>query len=130
MSDGRHRAHLPRRPLDSGATPAETHKDYNERGLGVCIVGQFRKSPPNGRPAPQASAARGNGLKARVQDFPTAASWDTKDIRASSTECPGKRSPMAKLAARAGMILSLDYDGIPLESVAHLGAHCDAARFQ
>jgi hypothetical protein len=57
-------------------------------------------------------------LKAEYK-IPTASVVGHKDIRASSTECPGKFFPMSEVAAgEPGMILGLDSDGIPLEGVA------------
>ena len=100
-----------------GAHAGSTNKDYNERGIGICLVGNFEKSPP--------TAAQRRSVKLLVATLkaeykiPTASVVGHKDIRASSTECPGKFFPMAEVAAgEPGMILGLDSDGIPLEGVA------------
>ena len=100
-----------------GAHAGSTNKDYNERGIGICLVGNFEKSPP--------TAAQRRSVKLLVATLkaeykiPTASVVGHKDIRASSTECPGKFFPMAEVAAgEPGMILGLDSDGIPLERVA------------
>src|SRR5438309_1085184 len=79
------------------AHAGSTNKDYNERGIGVCLVGNFEKSPP--------TAAQRRSVKLLVATLkaeykiPTASVVGHKDIRASSTECPGKFFPMAEVAA-------------------------------
>jgi hypothetical protein len=100
-----------------GAHAGSTNKDYNERGIGICLVGNFEKSPP--------TAAQRRSVKLLVATLkseykiPMTSVVGHKDIRASSTECPGKFFPMAEVAAgEPGIILGLDSDGIPLEHVA------------
>jgi hypothetical protein len=100
-----------------GAHAGSTNKDYNERGIGVCLVGNFEKSPP--------TAAQRKSVKLLVATLkaeykiPPAGVVGHKDIRASSTECPGKLFPMAEVAAsEPGIFLGLDSDGVPLEYVA------------
>jgi hypothetical protein len=100
-----------------GAHAGSTNKDYNERGIGVCLVGNFEKSPP--------TAAQRRSIKLLVATLkgeykiPAASVVGHKDIRASSTECPGKLFPMAEVAAgEPGMFLGLDSDGLSLERVA------------
>ena len=79
-----------------GAHAGSSNKDYNERGIGVCLVGNFEKSPP--------TAAQRKSVKLLVQTLrgeykiPSASVVGHKDIRASSTECPGKLFPMAEVA--------------------------------
>lgn len=100
-----------------GAHAGSTNKDYNERGIGVCLVGNFEKSPP--------TAAQRKSVKLLVATLkaeykiPSSDVVGHKDIRASSTECPGKFFPMAEVAAsEPGRLLSLDSQGVPLEPVA------------
>ena len=51
--------------------------------------------------------------------IPAAESRYHKDIRAASTECPGKLFPMAEVAAGDfEQILGLDSDGIPIVRIA------------
>ena len=100
-----------------GAHAGSANKDYNERGIGICLVGNFEKSPP--------TAAQKKSVKLLVQTLrneyhiPVANIVGHKDIRASATECPGKFFPMAEVAAGdPGVILGLDSDGVPLERIA------------
>jgi len=79
-----------------GAHAGSTNKDYNERGIGICLVGDFDKTPP--------TAAQRKSVKLLVQTMraeyhiPAANVVGHKDIRASATECPGKLFPMAEVA--------------------------------
>ncbi len=98
-------------------TPGMANKDYNERGIGICLVGNFENSPP--------TAAQKKSVKLLVQTLrneykiPVVNVVGHKDIRASATECPGKFFPMAEVAAGdTGVILGLDSDGVPLERIA------------
>jgi N-acetylmuramoyl-L-alanine amidase len=100
-----------------GAHAGSTNKDYNERGIGVCLVGNFENSPP--------TAAQRRSVKLLVQTLKTeyhiaaANIVGHKDIRASATECPGKLFPMAEIAADEPTILfGLNSEGVPVERVA------------
>jgi hypothetical protein len=79
-----------------GAHAGSQDKDYNERGIGVCLIGNFENTPP--------SAAQRRSMKQLVQTLrleygiPTVNVVGHKDIRASSTECPGKLFPMHEIA--------------------------------
>ncbi|MGE5194258.1 MAG: peptidoglycan recognition family protein [Deltaproteobacteria bacterium] len=79
-----------------GAHAGSSNKDYNERGVGICLVGNFEKTPP--------TAAQRKSVKLLVQTLraeykvPAANVVGHKDIRASATECPGKFFPMAEIA--------------------------------
>lgn len=79
-----------------GAHAGSNDKDYNERGIGVCLIGNFENTPP--------TAAQRRSLKQLVQTLkleygiPTVNIVGHKDIRASSTECPGKLFPMHEFA--------------------------------
>jgi hypothetical protein len=79
-----------------GAHAGSTNKDYNERGIGICLVGNFEKTPP--------TAAQRKSVKLLVQTLrteyriPAASVVGHKDIRSSATECPGKLFPMAEVA--------------------------------
>jgi hypothetical protein len=100
-----------------GAHAGSSNKDYNERGIGVCLVGNFENSPP--------TPAQRRSMKLLVQTLKseyhiTAANVvGHKDIRASATECPGKLFPMADVAADGPTILfGLNAEGVPVERVA------------
>jgi hypothetical protein len=79
-----------------GAHAGSTNKDYNERGIGICLVGDFEKTPP--------TPAQRKSVKLLVQTLraeykvPATSVVGHKDIRASATACPGKLFPMAEVA--------------------------------
>lgn len=117
MTDGAIEPTFRWRTQIQGAHAGSANKDYNERGIGVCLVGNFEKSPP--------TAAQKKSVKLLVQTLrneyriPVANVVGHKDIRASATECPGKFFPMAEVAAGdSGLLLGLDSDGVPLERIA------------
>ncbi len=117
MTDGAIEPTFRWRTQIQGAHAGSANKDYNERGIGVCLVGNFEKTPP--------TAAQKRSVKLLVSTLrneyhiPVANVVGHKDIRASATECPGKFFPMAEVAAGdSGMILGLDSDGVPLERIA------------
>jgi hypothetical protein len=117
MTDGAIEPTFRWRTQIQGAHAGSANKDYNERGIGVCLVGNFEKSPP--------TAAQKRSVKLLVSTLrneykiPTVNVVGHKDIRASATECPGKFFPMAEVAAGdPGLILGLDDDGLPLEQIA------------
>jgi hypothetical protein len=100
-----------------GAHAGSSNKDYNERGIGVCLVGNFENSPP--------TAAQRRSVKLLVQTLkneyriPVDRVVGHKEIRASSTECPGKLFPMAEIAVDQPEILfGLNADGVPVEFAA------------
>ena len=100
-----------------GAHAGSTNKDYNERGIGICLVGNFENTPPT--PAQRKSVKLLVATLKAEYKIPPSGVVGHKDIRASSTECPGKLFPMAEVAAtEPGILLGVDSDGVPLEYVA------------
>lgn len=102
-----------------GAHAGSSNKDYNERGIGICLVGNFEKTPP--------TAAQRRSVKLLVQTLRSEYKISAgsvvghKDIRASATECPGKFFPMAEVAGNdSGMFLGLESTDSPLERVASI----------
>ena len=77
-----------------GAHAGAGNKEYNEHGIGVCLVGNFEDAPP--------SAAQKRAVKQLVQTLKAEYGISStnvvghKDIR--STECPGKLFPMTEVA--------------------------------
>jgi len=77
-----------------GAHAGGANKEYNQRGIGICLVGNFENAPP--------SAAQRRAVKLLVEtlkaEYHIASSQVVahKDIRA--TECPGKLFPMSEVA--------------------------------
>jgi N-acetyl-anhydromuramyl-L-alanine amidase AmpD len=100
-----------------GAHAGSSNKDYNERGVGICLVGNFEDAPP--------TAAQRRSVKLLVQTLkseyhiPSANIVGHKDIRSSATECPGKFFPMAEIAAdEPSHLFGLNSEGFPDERVA------------
>ncbi len=97
MSDGAIEPTFRWRTQIQGAHAGSTNKDYNERGIGICLVGNFEKTPP--------TVAQRRSVKLLVQTLraeykvPVASVVGHNDIRASATECPGRLFPMAEVAA-------------------------------
>ena len=117
MTDGAIEPTFRWRTQIQGAHAGSANKDYNERGIGICLVGNFEKTPP--------TAAQKRSVKLLVQTLrneyhiSVANVVGHKDIRASATECPGKFFPMAEVAAGdSGVLLGLDSDGVPQERIA------------
>lgn len=117
MTDGAIEPTFRWRTQIQGAHAGSANKDYNELGIGVCLVGNFEKSPP--------TPAQKRSVKLLVQTLrneyhiPATEVVGHKDIRAASTECPGRLFPMAEVAAGDfEQILGLDSEGIPIVRIA------------
>jgi N-acetyl-anhydromuramyl-L-alanine amidase AmpD len=117
MTDGAIESTFRWRTQIQGAHAGSANKDYNERGIGICLVGNFEKAPP--------TPAQKRSVKLLVQTLrneyriPASEVVGHKEIRAASTECPGKFFPMAEVAAgEFEQILGLDSDGIPIVDIA------------
>ena len=117
MADGAIEPTFRWRTQIQGAHAGSANKDYNERGIGICLVGNFEKSPP--------TAAQKRSVKLLVQTLrneyriPANEIVGHKDIRAASTECPGKLFPIVEVAAgEFEPILGLDSEGVPVVQVA------------
>jgi len=117
MADGAIEPTFRWRTQIQGAHAGSSDKDYNERGIGICLVGNFEKTPP--------TPAQKRSIKLLVQTLrneyriPVTEVVGHKDIRASSTECPGKFFPMAEVAAgEVEPFLGLDTEGVPLVRIA------------
>ncbi|MGQ0635101.1 MAG: peptidoglycan recognition protein family protein [Planctomycetaceae bacterium] len=100
-----------------GAHAGSQDKAYNELGIGVCLVGDFEKSPP--------TPAQRRAVKLLVQSLKSdyhissANVVGHKDIRASATECPGKFFNMADVAADVpALLFGFDQQGEPVERFA------------
>jgi len=117
MADGAIEPTFRWRTQIQGAHAGSPDKDYNEVGIGVCLVGNFENAPP--------TPAQRRSVKLLVQTLKSAyhiSSGDVvghKDIRGKPTECPGKYFPMAEVAADEPPVLfGLNTDGVPFEPVA------------
>lgn len=117
MTDGAIEPTFRWRTQIQGAHAGSANKDYNERGIGICLVGNFEKSPP--------TPAQKRSVKLLVQTLrneyriPAAEVVGHKDIRAASTECPGKFFPMAEVAfGEFEPVVGLDSEGLPIVRVA------------
>jgi len=92
-----------------GAHAGSANRDYNELGIGVCLVGNFENTPPTG--------AQMHAVKKLVQTLkteyriPNTNIVGHKEVRDGGTECPGKLFPLAEVAAAEGSIWSLGPNG-------------------
>lgn len=77
-----------------GAHAGAGNKDYNQHGVGVCLVGNFENGPPS--PAQAAAVKRLVNTLKREYHISSSNVVGHRDIR--STECPGKHFPMAEVA--------------------------------
>lgn len=102
-----------------GAHAGSSNKDYNQHGIGVCLVGNFEHSAP--------SPAQFKAVKRLVQTLKHEYHITTenvvghRDIR--STECPGKNFPLAEVAREEsyGPLLSENFStegGLPAPRLA------------
>jgi hypothetical protein len=119
MSDGAIEPTFRWRTQIQGAHAGSANKDYNERGIGICLVGNFEKTPPT--PAQRQSVKLlVNTLKSNyLISAPNVVGH--KDIRATSTECPGRLFPMAEVAAdELPVFTGVNLDGARPERVAQI----------
>ena len=117
MADGAIEPTFRWRTQIQGAHAGSNNKDFNERGIGICLVGNFEKSPP--------TAAQRKSVKLLVKTLrseygiPVAAVVGHKEIRASSTECPGKYFSVAEVASdEPELFLGRRSADIPIEQAA------------
>ena len=90
-----------------GAHAGSSNKEFNERGIGICLVGNFEKTPPT--PAQRQSVKRLVQTLRAEYKIPPARVVGHRDIRDKPTECPGKFFPMAEVAGRdSGMLVGWD----------------------
>jgi len=107
MADGAIEPTFRWRTQIQGAHAGSSNKEFNERGIGICLVGNFEKTPP--------TPAQRKSVKLLVQTLrveykvPSARVVGHRDIRDKPTECPGKFFPMAEVAGRdSGVLVGLD----------------------
>lgn len=78
-----------------GAHAGSDNPDYNQHGIGVCLVGNFDEKPP--------TEAQRRAVKLLVQtlkaDYRIAGRSVIGHREIRSTECPGKLFPMSEVAA-------------------------------
>jgi hypothetical protein len=77
------------------------HPEYNEDGLGICLVGNFDESQPTAR---QIEACR--RLLAYLQarcDVPAAGIITHGDAEGAKTNCPGRHFPYDRLIPRSDL---------------------------
>lgn len=117
MADGSIEPTFRWRTQIQGAHAGSSNKDYNERGIGVCLVGNFENAPPT--PAQRKSVRLLVQTLKREYQIKAANVVGHKDIRATATECPGKLFPMAEIAAdQPDILFGLNDDGVPVEQLA------------
>jgi hypothetical protein len=80
-----------------GAHAGSADRDYNEIGIGICLVGNYEKYPPSPR---QVTAVK-RLLRVLKGEYKIVTGNIVKhsDVRDGGTECPGKHFPMAEVIA-------------------------------
>lgn len=80
-----------------GAHAGSADRDYNEIGIGICLVGNYEKYPPS----PKQVAAIKRLIRVLKGDYKivTANIVKHSDVRDGGTECPGKHFPMDEVIA-------------------------------
>lgn len=117
MADGAVEPTFRWRTQIQGAHAGSSDKEYNELGIGVCLVGNFENEAPT--PAQLKSARLLIQTLRREYFVPADSVVPHKDIRASATACPGKLFPLTEVAFDSpGIVFGLDPDGVPVESLA------------
>jgi N-acetylmuramoyl-L-alanine amidase len=117
MTDGAIESTFRWRTQIQGAHAGSSNKDYNELGIGICLVGNFEKTPPT--PAQKRSVKMLVQTLRREYGIPVSEVVGHKDIRASSTECPGKLFPVHEVAiGDSEQLLGLDQEGVPVVGIA------------
>ena len=90
MADGEIEPTFRWREQMHGAHAGAGNRDYNQHGVGVCLVGNFEHGPPS--PAQQAAVKRLVNTLKREYHISSTNVVGHRDIR--STECPGKHFPL------------------------------------
>ena len=93
MADGAIESTFRWRTQIQGAHAGSNNKDYNERGIGICLVGNFEKSPPT--PAQKRSIK----LLEHVRNMPVQARGRTK-VSTNLRVLPGRTEPRLYQFAR------------------------------
>lgn len=117
MADGAIEPTFRWRTQIQGAHAGSAEPDYNQLGIGICLVGNFENAPPT---AAQQKSAQLLVQTLRQEYFiPIDQVVPHKEIRASATACPGKLFPLREIAQEhPTILLGVDPDGVPVESLA------------
>jgi len=75
----------------TGAHAASRGNEYNEHGIGICLVGDFERGYPTARQM-EALVGLVNYLQERC-NIPTANIMGHRDVPGARTKCPGKNFP-------------------------------------
>ncbi len=117
MADGAIEPTFRWRTQIQGAHAGSSDPEYNQLGIGICLVGNFENEPP--------TAAQQKSTQLLVQTLrqeyfiPIDQVVPHKEIRASATACPGKLFPLREIAQdQPSILLGVDPDGVPVESLA------------
>lgn len=101
-----------------GAHAGSADPEYNQLGIGICLVGNFEKTAP--------TAEQLRTVKELVQTLKAEYKISTKnvvghsDVRTGGTACPGKLFPMNDVAVIGGETeLGLDLEITPAPSLAN-----------
>ena len=70
--------------------------EFNQHGIGICLVGDFEKDPPT--PAQMRAAKALAGALAKAYNIPASRIFGHKDVReGGGTACPGKLFPLDQI---------------------------------
>lgn len=101
-----------------GAHAGSADPEYNQLGIGICLVGNFENTAP--------TAGQLRAVKELVQTLKAEYKISTKnvvghsDVRSGGTACPGKLFPMSDVAVVGGETeLGLDLDVTPAFTLAN-----------
>lgn len=89
---------------------AKNHPEYNEQGIGVCLVGNFDKQKPSA--AQVAAIKKLVGVLKREYRIKSSQVIGHRDVK--ETACPGKHFPMTEVAQS---------EDVPLFSLHNIGLH-------
>ena len=96
MADGAIEPTFRWRTQIQGAHAGSINKDFNERGIGICLVGDFERTSPT--PAQKKSVKLLVKTLRAQYGIPAASVVGHNEIRASSTACPGKNFRVSEVA--------------------------------
>jgi len=91
-----------------------THPEYNDQGIGICLVGNFEVSHPS---AAQLSAVKQLvGVLKREYSIKSSNVIGHRDVIGKDTACPGKFFPMSQVAQSEAMPFFTHLDATPISN--------------
>jgi hypothetical protein len=81
-------------------TKPGNNNEYNERGIGICLIGNFNNAAPTPKQL-EATRRLVAYLRARY-DLPASAVFTHGDVVGTHTECPGANFPLDRILSNSG----------------------------